>query len=297
MSARGDDPDACPPAASEGREIVAGGVPLHYHDVGTGPSVLLLPPFGPRPGTTAWLTLKDVATALAVDHRCIVLDLPNFGLSGPIEFDGPVHDMLAQAAVSLMDALEIPTFSIAGSSVGGTTALQLALDFPERVERVVLGGCHASTGGDPYPLAPFPSEATRLLMEWEAKPTRDTLQRALEALVFDSSSITDSVIQSVENVFADGSDHAEAQRRSRNVRRSNLGRLHELDLPLLIIHGRFDRLVPLEEALVLLSYLPGADLIVLNRCGHWATFERPADYAAIVRRFLALGQPAAPMVS
>jgi 2-hydroxy-6-oxonona-2,4-dienedioate hydrolase len=44
-----------------------------------------------------------------------------------------------------------------------------------------------------------------------------------------------------------------------------------------IAHGRFDRMVTVEQALLLMGYMPQADLVILNRCGHWARYERPDD--------------------
>ena len=68
--------------------------------------------------------------------------------------------------------------------------------------------------------------------------------------------------------------------------RSNLAALQAVVAPTLVIHGRHDRMVPMEGALQLLSHLPSADLMVLNKCGHWPPFERPWDFARAVRTFL-----------
>jgi pimeloyl-ACP methyl ester carboxylesterase len=64
--------------------------------------------------------------------------------------------------------------------------------------------------------------------------------------------------------------------------------LSAIAVPVLIIHGRFDRMVPLEGALRLLNYLPEADLVVLDKCGHWPPIERPEEFARYALGFLNL---------
>lgn len=268
------------------RTVTAGGVPVHYHEAGQGDPLVLLHSFGPRPGMTAWLTFHRVLGTLARRYRCLAVDLPNFGRTGPVTFSEPVHAMMARTVAALLDELGVGPAPVAGTSVGATTAIQLALDHPGRATRLVLGSCHASTGGDPYLLSPSPTEATRLLIEAAADPGRPAMRRALAALVADEREVDDALLDYVTGCAARAGAHAEAVRASRNVPHSNLAELARIDVPALIIHGRQDRMVPLEQALMLLAYLPSADLVVLNRCGHWPPFERPADYAECVLSFL-----------
>lgn len=268
------------------RTVTAAGVTVHYHAAGQGDPVVLLHSFGPRPGMTAWLTFHRVFGVLAGRYRCLAVDLPNFGRTGPVVFSEPVHAMMARTVVALLDELGVGPAPVVGTSVGATTAIQLALDHPGRATRLVLGSCHASTGGDPYLLSPSPTEATRLLLAAAADPGREPIRRALAALVYDEAVADEALVDYVTAVAAQAGPHAEAVRASRNVPHSNLAELARIEVPALIIHGKHDRMVPLEQALMLLAYLPTADLVVLNRCGHWPPFERPADYARLVLSFL-----------
>ena len=268
------------------RTAKAAGVTVHYHEAGQGDPVVLLHSFGPRPGMTAWLSFHRILDAVAGRYRCLAVDLPNFGRTGPVVFSEPVHAMMARTVVALLDELGIGPVPVVGTSVGATTAIQLALDHPGRVTRLVLGSCHASTGGDPYLLSPSPTEATRRLLELAAEPGPEPTRRALAALVYDEAAADEALVDYVTAVAAQAGPHAEALRTSRNVPHSNLAELARIEVPALIIHGKHDRMVPLEQALMLLAYLPAADLVVLNRCGHWPPFERPAAYARCVLSFL-----------
>jgi 2-hydroxy-6-oxonona-2,4-dienedioate hydrolase len=268
------------------------GMDVHYHDVGTGAPLLMLPSFGPRPGTTAWLTFGKVVGALSKKYRCLMMDLPNYGRSGPVVFHAPLHDFFAQVAVDLMTSLGYDTFTALGNSQGGQVAGDMAVLYPDHVERVICGAGHISTGGDKYLLGSWPAEAGRLGHEAEDDvESRDKLRRFLNALVYDANLITDEIFEAMYEMRTTSPDYLDAIRQSTLVPKNNLGEIAKIKVPTLIIHGRFDREVPFEQGLAMLSYVRSADLVVLNDCGHWPPFERPDVYASLVLDFLERTSP------
>jgi pimeloyl-ACP methyl ester carboxylesterase len=94
------------------------------------------------------------------------------------------------------------------------------------------------------------------------------------------------LVDYVYNQWNNAKAHQEAQAKSVSVSHSNLGLLEQIKVPVRIVHGRFDRMVTVEQALMLMGYMSQADLIILNRCGHWAPYERPDDYIQHVLPFL-----------
>ncbi|WP_237162230.1 alpha/beta fold hydrolase [Mycolicibacterium fortuitum] len=272
---------------SSSHTVEIDGHPVHYHDVGAGPPLVMPQAFGPLPGTTAWLTYHRTLGELAARHRCILVDYPNFGRSGPREFHEPVHDLYVRNTLGILDRLGLDTVTAVGVSTGGTVAIGLALAAPGRVERLIVGGCTASTGGDPYLLATAPTEVGRLFEECQSRPPdRERIARLLRSLVFDPGQIDYGLVEQMYRWRVDEPHHAEAWARSTIVARSNLAALQAVVAPTLVIHGRHDRMVPLEGALQLLSHLPSADLVVLNKCGHWPPYERPRDFVRAVGAFL-----------
>ncbi|QXJ26589.1 alpha/beta fold hydrolase [Actinomadura graeca] len=248
----------------------------------------MLQAFGPLPGTTAWLTYHRVVGTLAATYRCILIDYPNFGRSSPVVFDEPVHDLYARTTFAVMDALGIPSAPVMGVSTGGTVALTMALTAPDRVRALVIGSCEASTGGDPPLLAPFPSEVHRLFEDCQSGlPDPGRIRRLLTGIVHDPALVTDELVTAMHDLRVSEPEHALAWARSRSVPHTNLAALATLaDIPALVLHGRHDRMVPLEQALRFLGHLPKADLVVLNECGHWPTVERPDAYLDHARTFL-----------
>jgi pimeloyl-ACP methyl ester carboxylesterase len=105
-------------------------------------------------------------------------------------------------------------------------------------------------------------------------------------MVYDPAIITDDLVEKMFRLRVDEPAHAEAMNASTPTPHSNLADLHRIEAPTLIVHGRHDRLVPIEQALLLTGYIASADLVALNRCGHWAPVERPDAYLAAVLPFL-----------
>ncbi|MGE0685519.1 MAG: alpha/beta fold hydrolase, partial [Dehalococcoidia bacterium] len=118
------------------------GMTIHYHDIGQGEPVIFIHTYGP--GSTAWLTWHKVVGEFAKHFRCLLLDMVNFGRSGPEVFNEPVHSVTARAARALMDHLNIPSAMFVGNSMGGTCSIVEAIEAPERVKKIVVGGSHAS---------------------------------------------------------------------------------------------------------------------------------------------------------
>lgn len=264
------------------------GATIHYHDIGEGAPVIFLHAWGP--GSTAWLSWHKVIAEFSQHFRCLLMDLVNFGKTGPEVYNEPAHSVQARAVRKMMDHEGIPSAMFVGISVGGTTCLVSALEAPERVTKIVLGGSHASTGGDPYIIANFPSEGSKAARETYADPSRENFIRYLKAHVHDEAVASDpELVDYVYNHWNNATAHREAQARSFSVAHSNLGLLAEIKVPVRIVHGRFDRMVTVEQALMLMGYMPQADLVILNQCGHWAPYERPDEYIRQVLPFLLEG--------
>ena len=272
---------------SSSRIIEVDGARIHYHDVGEGEPLLLLQAYGPVPGTTAWFTYHRVIDDFAQRYRCILLDYPNFGKSSPVIFNEPVHDLFVRHAVLVLEHLGIDKTRVVGTSTGGTVAIDLALTFPDRVLKLAVGACEASSGGDPYLLSPWPSEVGRLSQEYQFNPPDlARIRRFLTSLVYDESLISDDLVSEMYEWRLRAPEHADSWARSTFVPAGKLDRLANIKAPMQIIHGRFDRMVALEGAIRLMNYVPSADLVVFNRCGHWPSVERPSDYARCVLEFL-----------
>src|SRR5712664_2133254 len=266
------------------RTVQAGGMTVHYHDVGAGDPVLFLHSYGP--GTTAWITFHKVVGALSQHFRCILMDLPNFSKTGPIVYREGVHTVQARTAVALLDALEIPRAHFVGNSQGGQSSMVAAITYPERVNRFVMGGSHIGTGGDRYLLANRPSEGSRATRQALDDPSRENIRRYLRVHIYDESLVTDELVDYIHRAHTWSPEFMEARRKSVSVPHDYTPELAGIQAPVLLIHGRYDRMVAFEVSLAILNHVTTSRVVLLNNCGHWPPFEKPEEYTAHVLAFL-----------
>ncbi|WP_281825122.1 alpha/beta fold hydrolase, partial [Sphingobium sp. BS19] len=118
--------------------IQAGKHRLHYHEAGEGPALLMI--HGGGPGAGGWSNYRRNIDAFAKHFRVIIPDLPGFSQSDKPVIDGSIYQYYADSMRDLLDVLGVEKAHIIGNSLGGATTLKLALDTPERADRLVLMG-------------------------------------------------------------------------------------------------------------------------------------------------------------
>jgi 4,5:9,10-diseco-3-hydroxy-5,9,17-trioxoandrosta-1(10),2-diene-4-oate hydrolase len=207
---------------------------------------------------------------------------------------GHFFAVAADALAGLLDQLGIEKVHFIGNSLGGGAALRFALNYPDRVGRLVLMGPGGLTLNV---LAPDPTEGVRRLMEFGAPPgpSREKMAAFLRTMVFDQRLVTDELIderfaiasqpEALAAMVAMGAsffgEHAEDGMLWRDAHRVK----HEV----LLVWGREDRVNPLDGALIALKQLRRAQLHVFGGCGHWAQLEKFDEFNELSLRFLAGG--------
>lgn len=275
-------------AALNWRFVEASGLRLHYGEVGSGPCVILL--HGTGPGATAWSSFQHNVEQLSAHMRVVLLDLPRFGKSDKITVDQPRLTFLSGVVRDFMDAIGVTSAHIIGNSMGGQTAMKLAIDSPERVDRLVLIG-PAAVGHSLF--TPMPTEAGKLIARYyrDGGPSLEKMRTLLTALAYDPAFVTEEVVQQRYAASA-APDVLEVNRGEHWVRQSLEEELEQLAAPTLLVWGQDDRATALDIGLLLLKRLPDARLHVFGRCGHWAQAEHATEFNRISVDFL-LAEPVA----
>lgn len=269
------------------RWIEAGGMKIHYHDVGQGPPLVMLHSVGPG-GVTAWVTFSKVLPELSKHFRCIAMDMPNFAKSGPFVYNEPVHNLQARTTLALMDALGIEKAHLLGNSQGGQSAMVFTSHYPERVEKLVFGTCHIVTGADTYLFANtrrgarFPD----LPRPKPPAPSHDGIRAQLADYIDNPELITDDLVDYLYRMATEREDLAEARSKSVSTYYDHAEDVKTITAPSLIIWGRYDRICPVEVGVKCMNHIPSSRLVVINDCGHWVPFEKPDEYLAYVLNFL-----------
>jgi len=265
-----------------GREIFAAGYRTNLHDQGEGFPVLLI--HGSGPGVTAWANWRLVMPELAKSRRVIAPDMLGFGYS-----ERPADGQYSQArwvehAIGVLDALGIQQADIVGNSFGGGLALALAIRHPERVRRLVLMG----SVGVSFPITPG------LDAVWGYEPSFANMRRLMDVFAYDRSLVTDELAElryqaSIRPGFQESFAQMFPAPRQRWVDdlASREADIRALPHETLVIHGREDRIIPLQASLTLAQWIPNAQLHVFGHCGHWTQIEHAERFARLVENFLA----------
>jgi pimeloyl-ACP methyl ester carboxylesterase len=235
-----------------------------------------------------WQNWLENIPALAEDFNVIALDLPGFGESenpaGEISIPG-----YARVVASLLKSLGIERASIIGNSMGGQTAVQTAVDFPDRAGKMILvSPAGYSTCGTP-PLLGHAAGIGGLILS-RATPRRKYLVTrprlrwiALGGIVTHpeqlSAEICYELIGGDVKVGFAGAARA-------ILAHDFCERLGEVQSPTLIVWGRNDRLVTSRDAARFEQGIPNSRKIVLRDTGHCAMIERPAWFNRAAREFL-----------
>lgn len=264
------------------------GGPVNVVDLGSGPAVLFVHGLGGR-----WTNWIEQLPTISAGWRTIAVDLPGFGASPmpaePISIAG-----YARTLARLLDALRIDSATLVGNSMGGETAVELALRWPERVDRLAL----VSPAGISTALAqqqmrmlrrvhPAVQMVTRLVAadaQWLAR--RPRIRGAMLSVVaaHPRQLPPPLAFEQLKGVGKPGFLPAlEAiASHSRTLRE----RLPAVAAPTLLLWGAQDPVIPVRDVDVFERKIPGAHKIVWQHTGHVAMFERPAEFNALLEGFL-----------
>ncbi|WP_280251337.1 alpha/beta fold hydrolase [Nocardia abscessus] len=279
-------------AESTTRRSTTGGLTLRYHEAGSGDPLVLL--HGSGPGVSGWANFGANLPVLAERFRCLIVDQPGFGASGrPEVYERNYLRVSAEAVLGLLDDLGLERAHLLGNSMGGAVATLLALEHPERVDRLVL---MAPGGVGVNVLGPEPSEGITRLLEFNAEPTRERLLPWLRTMVSDPATLTDELIDTRLEAASDPAAVAALRDAYATFADPALAepiplwaRLRGLRAQTQILWGRDDRVTPVEAALLPARQIPNADLRVFARCGHWVQIERKSAFERAVIDFLTAG--------
>lgn len=273
--------------AATSRYAQAGPLRVHYNEAGAGFPVIFCE--GQGPGTSAWVVYHRVVGAICEHFRCLLLDQPGYGKSDPIAVKGESRStMYARTIRDFMDALGIEKASIVDMSFGAQTAQVFAVENPQRVHKLVL---HASGMPGPTMFVSQPTEGITTMAETFAQPTLASMRKMMNSFLHDGAKYSDDdlMLQARLEAWLSRPELDKARLASDRVQRDLSKDLARLTMPIMQIHGRHDRVSPIESALMLSNHLPDAILVVLNKCGHWAPVERPHEFARLVIDFLKNG--------
>jgi pimeloyl-ACP methyl ester carboxylesterase len=262
--------------------IDAGGIQTSYLEAAAGEPVVML--HGSGPGVSAMANWQHNIGALSQRFRVLAPDIVGFGVTK--RPDDIVYSLRTWTdhVWAFLDAHGIEKAAIVGNSLGGRIALQMATDRPDRITKMVLMG----TPG----VGMTPTDGLAALRGYE--PSHDAMRDLLRNyFAVDPAMITDELVAiRYEASIADGAYEAyRAMFFDPRHAGSQLGitetEVRAIATPTLLVHGREDKVVPMQVSVTMLGLLPNADLHVFAACGHWTQIERADEFSVLVADYLA----------
>jgi pimeloyl-ACP methyl ester carboxylesterase len=271
--------------------IQINGLNVHYKQAGSGgTAILLLHGFGAS--TFSW---RDVIQSLSALGTTLAYDRPAFGLTDrpmPGEWSGRSPyglDAQVDQLIGLMDAKGIKRAVLVGNSAGGAVSVAAALQYPQRVQALVLVDAAIYSGGG-LPQWTKPLLATpqgRWYGPLLARQIQESGMTLLRTAWHDPTKTSPAVIDGYRKPLqVPNWDRALWELTLAQAPANLAGRLSELKMPTLVITGDDDRVVPTEQSLRLAREIPGATLALLQFCGHVPQEECPEKFLPAVVAFI-----------
>jgi pimeloyl-ACP methyl ester carboxylesterase len=274
---------------------------LHGHEVsflreGSGPVILLI--HGVTSGSATW---ERAISLLARDHTVIAPDLLGHGESAKPRGDYSLGGFAAGLR-DLLSALDIERATVVGHSLGGGIAMQLAYQFPERVDRLVLVASGGLGREVSFILRAASLPGSELLLpliapRWMAAAGRVVggvlgrlgleLGADLEGMSRGYASLTDpqarrAFVHTVRGVIDPWGQRVSARDRLYLTQA----------MPTLLVWGARDRIIPVHHALAAREAMPGSRLEILENGGHFPHNDQPLWFCEVVTTFMEETEPA-----
>src|SRR6266699_4799943 len=267
-----------------GKSIRAGGVMTNYHEAGSGAPVILI--HGSGPGVSAWANWRLAIPFLAERLHVFAYDQVVFGYSELPAQHTYGLERWTEHLLSFLQAVGIKRAHLVGNSMGAAVALDAAVTHPEVVDRLVLMGAM----GVHFQLKP----GEGLDAVWSYTPSVENMRRLIDIFAYDPGKFpTDQLAElRYEASIRPGAQEAfssmfpQPRQEQVDALAAYEDRLSDITNPTLIIHGREDRVIPLQTSLKLLQVLDNAQLHVFGDCGHWTQLEPRDEFNRLVRDFL-----------
>lgn len=278
---------AKPPSAAQSRFVDVGGIRTHYLEAGSGPPVVLV--HGGGSGADAYGNWKACLPLLAPHFRAVAVDMVGFGKTDKPDPAGYTYSQQNRNAhlAGFIRALGLSSAGLVGNSMGGATALGVAMEHPALVSKLVLMGSAGIKTADP------PSPALKAIVDYDF--TLDGMRRLIAALTGPKYRPDEETVRYRHALSIDPPTKAALQAINAIVKQGGLfyddARVAEVKTPTLVVNGKLDQISTLARAMKFLTLLENSWGYIVPHCGHWVMIEQPRDFSAAITSFFQSEHP------
>jgi 2-hydroxy-6-oxo-6-(2'-aminophenyl)hexa-2,4-dienoate hydrolase len=263
------------------RFIDAGGLRTHYLEAGNpiAPPLVLI--HGGGAGADSTGNWRTTIPQLVDEYRIIAMDMVGFGRSAKPEGFDYSQSARNRHLSDFLHAMNLHRVALIGNSMGGATALGVAMQSPALIDRLVLMG---SAG-----LNAEITESLKPIIFYDY--TMEGMARLINALTGSRFAASPELIK-LRYELSIEPDTRRAYGATMEWIRTQGGLFYEeealrqIKTPALIVNGKEDLVVPMKNACRFLELLDNSWGYFIPHCGHWAMLEAPVDFVGAVRQFL-----------
>jgi 4,5:9,10-diseco-3-hydroxy-5,9,17-trioxoandrosta-1(10),2-diene-4-oate hydrolase len=248
----------------------ANGQRIHYLDEGPAKGEIVVYLHGSGPGASGYSNFKgNYPSLVAAGYRCIIPDLIGYGFSDkPTDVDHPLS-FFVECIRQTLDCAGVERCTLIGNSLGGAVALGLALDDPQRVEKLVLMAPGGLSELPEYQAMPGMQKVFKVFGSGE--PVTPAVMKDLFAtgLMYDPKYATDELVAERMQIMQIMNGHVMATMSVPVL----TGRLQEIQCPVLGFWGLEEKMMPENGIMALARNIQHLRLILVSECGHWVMVE------------------------
>lgn len=268
------------------QHITTGKYTTWMNESGVGNKETILFLHGSGPGVTSIANWSYALDACGDSFHCLAPDLYGFAKSDhpdePLKNRQAWMDCWIEQVVEILDYYKLDKVHVVGNSLGCSVAQELLLEFPERFDRVVLMG----PGGTPN--TKLSLELMRAKSFYDS-PSKKRLQQIMGWFVYDKDAMQ-SVIDGLTDNRFENAMKEEVKRSNNSIFASAavpipVVALRRVKNPILLIHGRDDKVCSIESSYYLLEHFDNAQLHVFSQCGHWTQIEKKDQFNHLIQEF------------
>lgn len=265
------------------RTVEAGGFETHYLEAGNpdAPTVVLI--HGGGAGADARCNWRGTIPALADTFHVVALDMLGFGDTAKPDPAGFEYTQAARNAhlAAFLETLAVGPAHLVGNSMGGATAIGVAVERPELVQRMVLMG----SAGLNAELSP----ALMPIVQYDFTP--EGMRKLIAALTADGFEVDEALVAYRHERSCEPATRAAYGATMGWIREQgglfyDEAYIRQVRAPTLVVNGREDLVVPLANAFHFIELIDNAWGYVIPHCGHWAMVEASDDFVRATREFL-----------
>ncbi len=264
-----------------GEYEVIGGIKTHFHRAGSGKPVIFI--HGSGPGVSAWANWRLNLPFFAENgFEVFAPDIVGFGYTERPKDFKYTHENRVKHIVDFIKHFGFREVNIVGNSMGGAIALAVALEIPQRIEKLVIMG----SVGVKFPIT------NGLATIWGYKPSVENMRKVIELLSSNPSVVGEDLVRiryeaSIQPGFQETYEKMFSPPYQKHIDEMDVeDRLSEIKAPVLVIHGKLDKVIPYQISIRIFEKLPNAELHIFGDCGHWTQIEKKDEFNELVKDFL-----------